>query len=302
MRELKRQIRRQKAKVILLALALWLAASVGFAAFMYDEQLERAATAAQALEQIAPWGLGFAAISLLWILAVILVLEYKDDHKRVLQGLTELESETLARETVGSNLFRLKFTAGSTLVILNANGYTLKLIPIRDITQIRMEKSSGAKPRLPNFSVMHLRTKSGKQIRSSAIAVTDPLHPLMEAVFDDLASRVAGNNSKQADAAANIYCAAFESLDAGCEETYLPLMTLSYAGAEAETLVLAKFIGGDVGDTLEGVCADALYFAEKQARQGIVAKRYLAEETPEETKKLDRLEKQLEKLGVCGLE
>ena len=292
MGELKRQIRRQKAKIILLALALWLAASAGFAGFIYSEELERAATAAQALEQIAPWGIGLAAILLLWIVAVILVLECKDDHNKVLKSLTEVEKETLEREIVGRNLFQLKFTAGRSLVILNANGYTLKLIPIRDIAQIYMKESPGARPRLPNFLVVHLHTKSGKKIRSSVIAVTEPIYPLVEAVFDELASRLA----------TNVYCASFEALTPGYEETYLPFMTLSYAGAEAETLVLAKFIGGDVGDTLQQACTDVLRFAEGQTGQEIIAKRYPTEKTLEETKKLDKLEKQLQKLGVHGLE
>jgi len=195
MSELTRQIRRQKTKNIFMALGVWLAASVVFAGFIYNDQLEnsRVVAATPVFKNVLIWGGGLAALFLLFVLAVLIIAELKDDHKKVLNSLAEAERETLEQEIAGLNLFLLKITVTSSFVILNANGYTLKLIPIKDITKMRMFKMPGARPRNSNFSVIHFHTKSGKNIRSSAIAVTDPIYPLIKNIFDDLASEIVSN-------------------------------------------------------------------------------------------------------------
>ena len=196
MQELKKQIRKQKTKVILWAILSWAAAGVLFSWFIYSEEIDRMVSAEQAIKSALPWGICFAAVLLVWLLVMFIVLEVKDDHNKVLAGLTEVEKEKLAHEIDGENLFLLKLTVGNSLVILNANSYTLKLIPIKSITQARMVNLPGAKRRMADTAVMYFHTDSGKEIRSSAIAVTDPVYPIVKIVFDKLSSRVKKSSKK----------------------------------------------------------------------------------------------------------
>ena len=197
MREIKKQINKQKTKTIKLVIVIWLLASISFTWFIYDEAMNRKAGAipAQAIEEVLPWGIGFSAISLLWVFAVLLVTEIKDKNSKVFRKLTKEEKMELEQEMADIDLFEMKLTVGTSIAILNANGYTLKLIPIKDIDKmyVRREKPFRHRQRLPDFYVMHFHMKSGQKILSSAIQVTDPIWPIVKTVFDNLAARIEGN-------------------------------------------------------------------------------------------------------------
>ena len=190
MQELKRQIRRQKVKMFFLSLIIWGIGSIGFAWLIYSKEMERGTSSTQAMESIMPWGIGFAGVLLVWILAVFIVVDIKDDYNKELNSLTESEKAELEQEIRGIDLFRVKLTVGNSLVILNANGYTLKLIHIRNINRVYMKQVVKLKRRMTDSFVIHFHTKSGKEILSSAIAVTDPVYPMVEAIVDNLARRI----------------------------------------------------------------------------------------------------------------
>ena len=200
MREIKKQINKQKTKTIKLVIVIWLLASISFTWFIYDEAMNRTVNAipAQAIEEVLPWGIGFSAISLLWVFAVLLVTEIKDKNSEVFRKLTKEEKMELEQEMADIDLFEMKLTVGTSIAILNANGYTLKLIPIKDIDEmyIRREKPIWHKQRLPDFYVMHFHMKSGQKILSSAIPITDPIWPIVKTVFDNLATRIAGKDKE----------------------------------------------------------------------------------------------------------
>jgi len=190
MKSLKRQINRQKAKIIILSIVIWILSSIGFTWLLYNKEMERVKNvSAQAIEGVLPWGVGFAAVALLWGLIVLIIVELKDNHNKGLKRLTEEERLEL-EQMVDIDFFKLKLTMGELLVVLNANGYTLKIIPIRDIARVYMKRNGPAKPRYSAFDVIHFCMKSGKTIRSSAVAITDPIYPIIKMNVDSLAERI----------------------------------------------------------------------------------------------------------------
>lgn len=308
MQEFKKQIRRQKIKIIMLSLLLGSIASVGFTWFVYHDATRKYANIQQASEiwnRASFAGVLFASVSFVFIGVVFVIAEIKDNHKQVLKSLTEQEREKFFQEIEGKKLFQGKLMVGTSLVTLNANGYALKLIPIKDMERAYMKWKQKVKGRL-HFVVICFHMKTGEVIKSSAIDVRTLIYRDIKPIFDNLTSQIEEKTPQKSSKTARKstakggYCASFETLEAGYEDVYAPFMTFSYVGEEKEELVLAKFIAKDEGDRLEQACDDVMWFVQGKAARdkGVVAKRYFAPETPREKEELARLEEQLETLEI----
>lgn len=271
---LRRQLRRRKA-----ATALWAVAAMA-AVLLYLWWVMQKDGADLAHNQWLLLASGGAMALFLIILFSVYALA--DGTRRVLGVFSPMELAACEECIQGVNLYRQIITVTPQIVFINANGYTIRLVPTAGMG--RVQRITGSYKGKPTYS-LQLYDKAGKVIcrgiRCRDLVQAQQIQAELE--------RVAPQRQDRTDA---IYIAAFEELEPGYEEVYQPLLVLTANGRDE--LVLARLVGPDEGQTLQEAASDVSRFVQKQAAQSVLAYRRYDGGNEREQQALDRLTGQID--------